>query len=62
MPKSTERIQPAQAIKAVENGALLVSAYDGEKFEKTKIGDAISASEFAARADELSRDRELVFY
>ena len=62
MENRPERIPPEEAKKAVDNGALLVSAYDGEKFEKTKIGNAIPASEFADRASDISNDRTLVFY
>ncbi|HES58148.1 MAG TPA: ArsR family transcriptional regulator [Firmicutes bacterium] len=62
MPETATRIQPEEAKKAVDDGALLVSAYDGEKFEKTKIGDAIPASALQERADQLPRDREMIFY
>ena len=43
--------------------ALLVCAYDSdEKFSRFHLEGAISLSEFKSRADEISKEQELIFY
>jgi rhodanese-related sulfurtransferase len=43
--------------------ALLVCAYDSqEKFEKSRLAGAISLDEFRSREQDVSKDREIIFY
>lgn len=60
----SSKIDVRQARKDVqESDALLICAYDSqEKFEANHLEGAISLKEFQAREDELSDDRELIFY
>lgn len=58
------RISPDETREHTESGdALLVCAYDSpEKFEQNRLEGAISLDEFKSQADELDRNREIVFY
>jgi len=61
---SATRIDVRDARSRVEDSdALLVCAYDDqEKFESNRLQNAISLNELRSREDELSKDRELIFY
>lgn len=48
--------------KAMSGEALLVCAYDDERFEKFNLEGAISFREFEALVPALARDREIIFY
>lgn len=58
------RVSPQDARKKVESeGALLVCAYDSEeKFNQMHLEGAMSLEEFRSREEEISRDREIIFY
>ncbi len=58
------RISPEEARKKVmSREAILVCAYDDEeKFRKMHLEGALSFKEFAARAETLPKDREIIFY
>lgn len=61
---STPTISAQQARHDVEvSDAVLVCAYDSdEKFAANHLQHAISLAELRARQDELSKQRELIFY
>lgn len=61
---SAPKIDVKQARHDVEvSDALLVCAYDSkEKFEANHLQGAISLDELKSMEDELSQQRELVFY
>lgn len=58
------RVSPQEARKKVESeGALLVCAYDSEeKFNQMHLEGAMSLAEFSRSQENLSRDREVIFY
>jgi rhodanese-related sulfurtransferase len=58
------RVTPQEIYPRIKAGeALLVCAYDSEdKFQRHRLQDAISFSEFKALLPALPRDREIVFY
>ena len=58
------RIGPEETREHMESGdTLLVCAYDShEKFEQNRLDAAMSLQEFESQADDLERDREIVFY
>lgn len=58
------RIRADEAHAHVESGdALLVCGYDDpKKFEKNHLAGALSLSEFEARAGEIPKDQEIIFY
>jgi hypothetical protein len=63
MIATTERIGPEQAKRDMENGALLVCAYDSdEKFQNNRLTGALSLAELQARESALPRDQEIIFY
>ena len=48
--------------KTISGEALLVCAYDDERFEKFNLEGAISFREFESMVPGLARDREIIFY
>lgn len=65
MATTIERITPHQARDHMRSGdsALLVCAYDSEEqFRQNHLEGAIDLESFAAQADTISRDREIIFY
>jgi hypothetical protein len=62
--RMAERIDVQQARRKVSAGeALLVCGYDDEaKCERIRLEGAISLKQLEARADEVPRDREIIFY
>lgn len=60
---TTERIPTSEVRKKVmEGSALLVCAYDDEKFEKFHLGGAISLGEFKTKTSGLDKNQEIFFY
>ena len=65
MATTIERITPQQARDHMrsDTSALLVCAYDSEEqFHQNHLEGAIDLESFAAQADTISRDREIIFY
>lgn len=58
------RISPAEARqKIIAGSALLICAYeDDAKFAQYHLEGAMSFSDFKGQAENLPRDRELIFY
>jgi hypothetical protein len=58
------RISVQEAKDKVESGqALLVCAYDSDdKFARFHLEGAISLSEFKGRAEDITKEQELIFY
>jgi hypothetical protein len=59
-----ERIEPQAArVHLASSNALLVCAYDSpEKCRANHLDDAVSLAELEARASQLSRSQEIIFY
>jgi rhodanese-related sulfurtransferase len=59
-----ERITPQEIFDKVQSGEImLVCAYDSDdKFRQLHLEGAISLEEFKAKEDDLSKNREIVFY
>jgi rhodanese-related sulfurtransferase len=64
MADTVERISPEEAYEHLSlDDALLVCAYDDpDKFADNHLAGALSLDEFAARADSLPRETEVIFY
>ena len=57
------RIPVEEARRKVTSGsALLVCAYDDEKFKNNHLQGAISLSDFQAKLPSLSTEQEIIFY
>ena len=48
--------------KMIKKSALLVCAYDDEKFKAFPLEGAISLNEFKSKTGELKKDQEIIFY
>ncbi len=49
--------------KVMNNGALLVCAYDDDdKFKDYHLGGAISLSEFKSKTNDMEKNQEIFFY
>jgi rhodanese-related sulfurtransferase len=61
---TAQRIGPEEAREHMDSSdALLVCAYeDARKFERNHLEGAISLQEFQSMADDLDRNREIIFY
>ncbi|MFZ2089515.1 MAG: hypothetical protein WAU47_13155 [Desulfobaccales bacterium] len=61
---TTLRVSPEEVYSRVKSGeSLLVCAYPNEDTFKTmRLEGAISLQEFQSRAEQLPRDREIIFY
>ena len=58
-----EKITAEQALRDLNDGALLVNGYDDdERWELTRVPGAISYMEFQRLSEELPRDSEVMFY
>ena len=62
--ETVERIDPQAArVHLASSNALLVCAYDSvEKCQANRIDHAINLSELQAKASQLSRSQEIIFY
>ena len=57
------RIDPREARQHLASGALLVCAYDDpKKFAQYRLDEAMSFDDFAADAQHLPKDQEIIFY
>ena len=60
---TARRIEPADARRHVEQGALLVCAYDDEaKCRGILLDGAITLQQLRAREKDLPKDKEIDFY
>jgi hypothetical protein len=61
---TVERIDPQAArVHLASSNALLVCAYDSaEKCQANRIDDAIPLAELEARASQVPRSQEIIFY
>ena len=60
---AAQRITPQQAHRDMEQGALLVCAYDdAQKFADNHLEDALSLDDLHAREKSLPKETELIFY
>lgn len=61
---TVERIEPQAArVHLASSNALLVCAYDSaEQCQANHLDDAINFAELEARASQLSRSQEIIFY
>ena len=60
---SVPRIEPKDAHAHVTQGnALIVCAYDDDRCEEVAVQNMTTRSEFEEKADDLDRDREIIFY
>jgi rhodanese-related sulfurtransferase len=58
-----KRIDPQEARKRMQQGAMLVCAYDDDaKFDQNHLEGAVPLSQFKAQADRIPKDREIIFY
>ena len=57
-----ERIDVGVAHSHLGAGALLVCAYDDERWRQNKLEGAISLPDFRAKEKSLRKDREVIFY
>lgn len=57
------RIGPEEARRKVNNGALLVCAYeDEEKCRNVRLRGALTLGEFESKLSSISKDTEIIFY
>ena len=60
---AAQRINPQQAHRDMDRGALLVCAYDdAQKFDDNHLEEAISLDELQSREKSLPKETELIFY
>ena len=57
-----ERIDVGAARSRVSEGALLVCAYDDERWRQNRLDGAISLADLRAKGQSLRKDQEVIFY
>lgn len=62
-PDQVTRVSPQEARRRVETGqALLVCGYEGEKFDRNHLPDALRFEEFESRKSSLPKSQPVIFY